>query len=520
MNFKRIIKKWLISRFVIEASIITILAAVIFWFAQENDLFEYLVSMSREHEDLELDEFFTLLMISSIALLFIILRNIKYLKGEIKQRIAAEKEIKKLAFYDTLTGLPNRELCNDRLNHLINHAERNKIQAAVLFIDLDNFKKVNDTLGHDAGDELLKQSATRLSSQLRKGDTVSRFAGDEFIILIESVSSVASIIVLAEKLVDSLSLPFTLNGQEAYIGISLGIALYPDDGKSGEALIKNADTAMYHAKHDGKNTFRFYSESLDAQSQYKLKVSAYLRQAIINNELTLNYQPIIDLKTKKTKGAEALLRWHNEELGHISPDVFIPIAEEIGIISDIGNWVLQEACRQNKQWQQLGYKPIIMAVNMSAHQLNFSGYVDTVLSTLEQTGLSAKYLELELTESAIMKDVNLAIVRLEQLKKLGISIALDDFGTGYSSMSYLRKLKLTRLKIDKSFIKNIPDSYEDTITTKAIITLANNLSFKVTVEGIENQSQLYVIEKTVADSAQGYYFSKPLSAQYFEKLLY
>jgi diguanylate cyclase (GGDEF)-like protein len=504
--------------FWVEVLFITIFSVIIFWFAQEHDAFEYLVEVSREHEDLELDEFFTLLMISAFALIVVTYRNGVYLRIEMKRRVVVEKEIKRLAFYDGLTGLPNRDLCTNRLEHTLAHAARDNTMAAVLFIDLDNFKEVNDTFGHDGGDELLKEAAQRLSSDIRSGDTLARIAGDEFVIVLESLSSVSDISRLSEQLLDKIAQPFILDGQEAYVGISIGIAIFPSDGSNINELMKNADTAMYYAKHSGKNTFKFFSPSLNQESETKIKISVQLRKAIERNEFSLHYQPIVNACTGRITGAEALIRWDSQRLGVVSPAVFIPIAEEIGIISSIGDWVLLEACRQNKRWQQQGFPSIIVSVNMSARELNSLSFTESVEQCLTQTGLVAKYLELELTETAIMKNIEQSITQLNYLRLLGVSIALDDFGKGYSSMSYLRKLKLTRIKIDRSFIKNIPESEEDTITTHAMVHLANNLGLKVTIEGIETEAQHEFIRTTLSDCAQGYYFSKPVSSEDFELL--
>lgn len=507
------------SRFMFEVVLITVIALFIFWFAQEHDAFEYLVEESRKHEDWELDELFTLLMISSIALIFITVRNAKYLKLEIKQRFDIENKIRKLAFFDSLTGLPNRDLCNNRLDHILVHAKRSQTKIAILFIDLDNFKAVNDTYGHDAGDYVLKESARRMSSRIRVDDTLARIAGDEFIIILETLSNPNSISALAEDLLATIEQPFSVDDNEAHIGLSIGIAIYPSDGETAEELIKNADTAMYHAKNEGKNTFRFFSSELDQQAKTKVKISNQLRQAMKNNEFTLNFQAIIDVGTGEIKGAEALLRWNNALLGSIPPDIFIPIAEEIGLISTIGDWVLLQACRQTKAWHIAGHSKLVISVNMSARQLEFENYVSTVQACLLESNLDAKYLELELTETAIMKDVDIAMHQLAQLKKLGLCISLDDFGTGYSSMSYLCKLNIDRIKIDRSFIQHIPENNDDIITTKAIISLANNLNLKITAEGIETREQKEFIESTIVDSVQGFYFSKPVSAAEFELLL-
>lgn len=507
-----------LSPFKLETLVIILIAIFSFWLAQEYDAFEYLITVSRQYENYEIDEIFTLLIIAAIALMIITYRNVRHLKLEIIKRKAAEHSIKKLAFYDSLTGLPNRELCINRFEHILNQSARNNGLAAVLFIDLDNFKEVNDTYGHDAGDDLLKQFSTRLLKQLRKGDTLSRFAGDEFIILLESVGSLNNVTILANKILNCVQYPFQINANETTVGMSIGIAMYPNDGKQAPQLLKHADTAMYHAKHEGKNTFRFYSNELNTQARNKLIVANQLRQAIASNEFSLQFQPIINTHTNKVKGAEALLRWKNKTLGMVPPDVFIPIAEEIGLINAIGEWVLLQACQTNKTWHNLGHDNLIMSVNMSAKQIGRKDFIDVVSSCLQTSQLHAKFLELELTETAIMNDIAQALLQLNGLKKLGVSIALDDFGTGYSSISYLQKLQLTRLKIDRSFIQHIPENPEDITITKAIISLANNLGISITAEGIETPEQLKFINTTIVDSAQGYLLGKPVSAREFEQL--
>ncbi|WP_343818072.1 putative bifunctional diguanylate cyclase/phosphodiesterase [Colwellia asteriadis] len=506
-------------RFITEVVSIVFIAGILFWFAQAYDAFEQLVELSRKYEEWELDEFFTLLMISAVALIAIITRNTSYLRAEMQRRMLVEEEIKRLAFYDGLTGLPNRGLCLNRLEHTLAHATRGNTMAVVMFIDLDDFKKVNDSLGHDGGDELLKQASERLSNELRTGDTLARIAGDEFVIILESLFSISDISALAERLIDKISQPFIIQKQEAYVGISVGIAIFPNDGESSQQLMKNADTAMYYAKHSGKNTFKFFSVALNKESEQKQKIARQLRKAIARNEFTLYFQPVVNVTTGAIKGAEALLRWNSFKLGNIEPSVFIPIAEEIGIITSIGEWVLFEVCKQNKRWQDLGYTTITVSVNISAKELSLRGFAKLVERTLAVTNLEAKYLGLELTETAIKKDPELSIQQLEYLSGLGVVIALDDFGKGYSSMSYLRKLQLSRIKIDRSFIQHIPHNREDTIVTNAIVTLANNLGLKITAEGIETKEQYEFIRTTLTDSAQGFYFSRAVSAEEFALLL-
>jgi len=486
---------------------------------QKYDVFESLITFTRQYEHFEVDEFFLLLMSTPLILIFFNLRKNKYLQNEISRRIDVENKIKKLAFYDGLTGLANRELCNEHLNQRLSQAERSKNKAAVLFIDLDNFKEINDSYGHPYGDELLIQFSKRITSELRDDSSLSRISGDEFIILLGAIDDPTSIGALAERLLSILSLPFSLHGHDAYVGMSIGIAVYPEDETTATGLIKQADIAMYHAKSEGKNTYRFFSEQLDQQAKDKFSVRTHLKKALENKEFSLVYQPIINTASQKLTGAEALLRWHNPELGNVPPDVFIPIAEENGLISKIGDWVLLEACKQNKQWQRQGYDPIVMSVNMSARQLGYDKYISSVINCLKSSQLESKYLELELTETTIMKNVNMAIERLNLLNKLGIKLALDDFGTGYSSMGYINQLKLNRLKIDRCFIDKISDNPENVITLNAIISLAKNLRLEITAEGVETAEQLDFIANTACDSVQGFFYSKPVSADDFEVFL-
>jgi len=502
-----------------ERIYITLSCAGLFYCFQIYDAFESLMDFSRKYEQFEIDEFFLLLMSLSFVLIFINLRKNRYLQNEIDRRIDVENKIKKLAFYDGLTGLANRELCIEHLKQRLGQADRSQNKAAVLFIDLDNFKDVNDSYGHAYGDELLIQFSKRIASELREDSCLSRISGDEFIILLGAIDDPASIGILAERLLSILSLPFSLHGHDAFIGMSMGIAVYPEDETTAKGLIKQADIAMYHAKSEGKNTYRFFSEQLDQQAKDKFSVRTHLKKALENGELSLVYQPIINTASQRLIGAEALLRWHNPELGEVPPDVFIPIAEENGLISKIGDWVLLEACQQNKQWQQQGYDPIVMSVNMSARQLGYDKYISSVVGCLKISQLESRYLELELTETTIMKDVNMAIERLHLLKKLGIKLALDDFGTGYSSMGYINQLKLDRLKIDRSFINKISDNPENVITLNAIISLAKNLRLEITAEGVETAEQLDYIASTACDSVQGFFYSKPVSADKFETFL-
>ncbi len=507
------------TNFVKEIIFIIVLAIILLFISVEIDAFELLVDFVSQHEEYELDELVMLVLIFSIALMAIIIRNLRYLKMEIKLRVASEEELNKVVFFDSLTGLPNRELCKNRLQQFVSHAKRNERLGAVFVLDIDNFKHVNDSYGRVTGDTLLKEFSLRLLGQLRADDTLARNSSDEFIIIIDSPINIDCISLIAEKLIASLKSPFYLDGKEIFTDMSIGVSVYPSDSQNADDLLKYADSAMHNAKLEGKGVYRFYSEKLEKQSQYKLKISNGLRKAIENNEFEVHYQAVIDTKTEQIKGSEALLRWTNKELGKIGPDVFIPIAEEIGMMDKIGNWVLNQACMQNEKWRKLGYERLTIAVNMSAKQLADEHFVKNVKNALATSKLPANCLEMELTETAVLQDVNSAMKQLQSLKEMGVAVVLDDFGTGYSSMSYLVKLKIDRLKIDKSFVDNIPSSADDVITTKAIISLAKNLSLKVTAEGIENQQQKDFFASTGCDNLQGYLYSRPLPAHEFEILL-
>ncbi len=502
-----------------EVVVIVILTMIFLLISIEIDAFELFVGFVRQHEKYELDELVMVLLFFSIALMAIIIRNQKYLNIEIVSRAASEKKLNQMVFFDALTGLPNRELCKNRLQQFISHAKRNKKLGTVFSIDLDDFKYINDSYGHVFRDELLKEFSKRLLKQLRTDDTLARISGDEFLIIIDSPINIESISLIAEKLIASLANPFLVDGEDIFISMSIGISVYPADTESVDNLLEYADVALYNAKLEGKGTYRYYSEKLEQKSKHKLKISNGLRKAIENDEFEVYYQPVIDTKTEQIKGSEALLRWTNKELGSIGPDVFIPIAEEIGMMDKIGNWVLNQACRQNQEWRAMGFEYLTVAVNMSAKQLISADFVINVKNALTMSKLPARCLEMELTETALLQDVNSAIKQLQSLKEMGVSVALDDFGTGYSSMSYLVKLKIDRLKIDKSFVDNIPFSSDDVITTRAIISLAKNLSLKVTAEGIETQQQKEFFESTDCDNLQGYFYSRPVPAHEFAILL-
>ncbi|TWT26467.1 EAL domain-containing protein [Planomicrobium sp. CPCC 101110] len=430
---------------------------------------------------------------------------------DITDRNAHRKLLEDLVFYDSLTKLPNRKLFEDRLSQVFKLSDAHITQPVVLFLDLDRFKFINDSLGHHIGDEFLKIVAERLLQNVRHTDTVSRFAGDEFAILLPH-SSEAEAISLAERLNLALAEPFEVIGHSLTVSASIGIAFGSGTDSSVDELIKKADTAMYYTKKYGRNNYTVYTEELDQKTAYKLTLEQDLKSAIKNQELVLHYQPIIDLKTGDLSAMEALIRWNHPKLGLVPPDHFIPISEESGQIVSIGKWVLQVACAQNIAWQDAGLPPFKMCVNISTIQLQHPNFVQTVKTVLEETGLDAKWLELEVTESILMEDTKLLKESLTNLKALGLSMSIDDFGTGYTSLSYLRQFSFDRVKIDRSFVQDINNDLNGKAITSTIISLAHKLNMGVIAEGIENETQLNFLQEEKCDNGQGYYFSRPLPA--------
>ncbi|WP_019415190.1 bifunctional diguanylate cyclase/phosphodiesterase [Paenisporosarcina sp. TG20] len=434
---------------------------------------------------------------------------------DITEKYENRKLMEELVFYDSLTKLPNRKLFEDRLKQVFIISETNKNQPTVLFLDLDRFKFINDSLGHHLGDEFLKTVSKRLTNNVGETDTVGRFGGDEFAILLPNTDRNETILI-AQKLNHALAQPFDVMGHSLSITASIGIAVSNGAGESVDGLIKKADTAMYYTKEFGKNSYTFYSAELDQKTAYKLTIEKDLKNAINNNEFVLYYQPIIDLKTRELTGMEALIRWNHPELGLVPPDNFIPISEESGEIIPIGKWVLYTACSQNKAWQHLGIPPFKICVNISVIQLQQSNIVQTVKSILDDTGLDSQWLELEITESILLEDTKTLKENLLNLKALGISMSIDDFGTGYTSLSYLRQFSFDRVKIDRSFIGDIGNDSHAKAITSTIISLAQKLSMGVIAEGIEGETQLSYLQAENCDQGQGYYFSRPLPADQHE----
>lgn len=434
-------------------------------------------------------------------------------------RKGAEERIRYMATHDALTGLPNRAMFDDLLGHAVLTAQRYGRNPAVIFIDLDRFKLINDSLGHAAGDILLKEMARRLRSVLRASDVLARLGGDEFVILLQDVRHPADAETVAQKLLEVALEPLTIMEHECRVTASIGISLYPIHGEDAQTLMKNADTAMYLAKEKGKNAFEFYESGMQTQSIERLELEAALRTALIRNEFDLHYQAKLDLKTNRITGVEALLRWDSPTMGRISPQQFIPLCEETGAIVPIGRWVLKTACKQNVEWQRQGLPPIRMAVNLSARQFSDPDLLDDIHAALNESGMDPALLELELTESMVMLNAARATEILREIKKIGVRTALDDFGVGYSSLAQIKGFPIDTLKVDRSFIRNLPESDQDRAITQAIINMARTLSMQVIAEGVETEAQEAFLRDISCDESQGFYFSRPASADDFADLL-
>jgi diguanylate cyclase (GGDEF)-like protein/PAS domain S-box-containing protein len=445
------------------------------------------------------------------------------LSRDITERKEAEQRILRLAYFDTLTGLPNRQSFLERVDREIRRAQQSGRKLGVLFMDLDGFKNINDTMGHSAGDLILQWAADRLQHGLRPSDVVSRatetagevefarLGGDEFTAMLMDVARPEDALVVAHRILKLMRRPFVLNGREVMLTTSIGIALYPQDGEDGATLLKHADTAMYHAKDSGRDNCQFYSASLTEMAVQRMELESSLRLALEREEFSLVYQPQFDVASGRIRSVEALIRWMHPERGVIEPLDFIPLAEENGLIIPIGQWVLRSACADAACWRRAGYK-VRVAVNLSPMQFRDPNLVQTVLDALAQTGLDAELLELEITEGAVMEDSGATLATLNSLRAAGVQVALDDFGTGYSSMSYLKRMPLNNLKVDRSFVKGLPDDAENFAIVRAILSLAKSLGFSVTAEGVETFEQSRALRQLACDTLQGYFFSVPVPA--------
>ncbi|OLL33240.1 diguanylate cyclase, partial [Burkholderia sp. SRS-W-2-2016] len=440
--------------------------------------------------------------------------------NDVTELMRYQEQLEYQANYDELTRLPNRNLLRDRLEHALVIAQRHHSGVAVVFLDLDGFKNVNDSLGHSVGDRLLSVVAERLARCSRTSDTVARHGGDEFVIVMTDTVDEQSLIAWMERVRAAISEPVWLDGTELYVGCSMGASLFPQDGEDAETLMKKADVAMYRAKDMGRNTFQFYQPEMNASAGARLNLERRLRRALRDNEFLLHYQPQVDIGSGQIVGIEALVRWHDPEVGLVPPSSFIPLAEESGLIGPLSEWVLREACRQNKAWQQQGLPPARVSVNLSARVFQQRDIAKLVMQVLAETGLEPKYLELELTESTIMRNAEEAVSMLNELHALGIGLAIDDFGTGYSSLSYLKRFPVDRLKIDRSFVSDIGICGDDETITSAIIALAHSLKLQVIAEGVETSAQLDFLKARACDEMQGFYFAKPLSTEAISELLH
>ncbi len=470
-------------------------------------------------------------IIAGIVLLVIILFIIvnKRLKTEVNKRtkelqlankdlLLHQKKIHSLAYYDSVTSLPNRLFLIEVLNEALDKAAKENIIFAILYFDLDRFKQINDTLGHDFGDMVLDLVGKRIAQIIRKSDVLARIGGDEFVVLMSDIKNENEAVLLANRIIEDFKKPFVVKTYDLYLTTSIGIASYPEAGDTSQSIMKNADIAMYRAKDNGGNDYFIYSKELSEREMDNLILINQLRQAERNNELRLFYQPIIDINTGDMVGTEALIRWEKSGEGIISPARFIPLAEETGLIVSIGEWVIRTACMQQKAWINKGYKPIRVSVNISGRQFQQHNFVETVLKIIKETGIDPSYLVLEITESTAIMNIEYTLEMLKKLKELGVYTSIDDFGTGYSSLYKLKEMNVDELKIDRSFIQDINLDIKNEKIAKTIIILANELNLKVIAEGVETREQLDFLKENGCNNAQGYYYSKPVPADEFEKL--
>ena len=430
---------------------------------------------------------------------------------DITARKVAEEQVQFLAYYDALTGLPNRTLLQDRVTKALAAARRQGHQVALLFLDLDGFKIINDSLGHPVGDLFLQEFAERLKTWAREQDTVARVGGDEFLIVLSGIRDASDAAATAERLISAMTAEFLVEGHSLHVSCSIGVSMFPKHGTDCETLIKNADAAMYGAKDSGRNSYRFFDEEMNAQVMERLTLARGLRSVLEKEQLFLVYQPQMEIATGRVTGLEALLRWQHPELGLVPPDKFIRIAENSGLIVPIGEWVLRTACRQARKWQDDRLPPVSVSVNVSAVQFRQQGFCDLVRKVLREACLAPQYLELELTESLLLANAEVTLSVVEELKSIGVTLAIDDFGTGYSSFSYLKQFRVSKLKIDRSFIKDIATNPDDSAITAAIISMSKSLRLKVIAEGVENEAQMSFLRQHRCDEIQGYYFSRPLA---------
>ncbi|HHT9130632.1 MAG TPA: putative bifunctional diguanylate cyclase/phosphodiesterase, partial [Candidatus Brocadiaceae bacterium] len=438
---------------------------------------------------------------------------------DVSDRKQHEEKIQYMAFHDSLTNLPNRKLFNDRLSLALTHARRTKELVAVLFLDLDRFKVINDTLGHTVGDELLRVIANRLRTCVRKADSIARLGGDEFTVLLPGITHTNDVNTIVHKICEVIKQPWVTNGHELYVTVSVGISLYPNDGEDADTLLKNADMAMYHAKEHGRNNYHFFNSAMHTKSIERMALESDLRRALERKEFLVYYQPLIDIITRRIAGLEALVRWQHPVRGIILPHEFLSLAEETRLITFIDEWVLETACLQNKAWQNANFPPLCVSVNLSAHTFQKENLVEIVTSVLKKTGLAPQYLGLEITEHVAMRNLETTIHKLGVLKNLGIQIAIDDFGTGFSCLCYLKNFPINQLKISEHFVKGIAYDQNDQVIVKSVIDMTHGMKYEVVAEGVETDSQFQFLKELRCNRVQGHLFSKPLSAGEFGKTM-
>lgn len=485
------------------------------------------ITLVSTHGNFTTDAYYSFVQLGLFILLFIISRaiysinykriekidnQINELKTQISERKKAEEKNLRMALYDQLTGLPNRTLFTDRLSQAIDFSKRNSLEIYVLFIDIDLFKLINDTMGHSSGDDLLKQIGDRLNTMFRGSDAVCRVGGDEFLIMLQDVKSEQYILTIAKRILEKVNSPFMVNNHQINISCSIGISKYPDDGQDVEALIKRADIAMYKAKQDGKNRFALYSKNLEQMIYEEMEIVNSLQNAIAKKEFRLHYQPQINGDTKEVIGFEALIRWEHPTKGFLSPAEFIPASEKSGLIVPIGEWVLRTACQQNKKWQEQGLPFVPMAVNISINQITSNALFTLVSQVLEETGLEPKYLELEITETILVKETEVVKENLNNIRNLGVKITIDDFGTGYSAIQYLKYFPVDRIKIPMDFIHGISNNIKDESIITVILALAESLGIGVVAEGVETENQYDFLMDRLCNTIQGFLFCKPMPA--------
>ncbi|QEK12413.1 EAL domain-containing protein [Crassaminicella thermophila] len=481
--------------------------------AKLMDMNKEIIGHRKDHSTLPIDLTISKFYVEEKCFFTLMLRDIT-------ERKQYEEMIKYQAFYDSLTDLPNRLLLKERITFEISHAKHTNQKLAVMYLDLDRFKLINDTLGHDTGDKLLKEIAGRLKSCIGEDDTVARLGGDEFVILLQGIKHEEKVAKIANKILEGIRQPLIIDNHELYITISIGVAIYPDDGEDDETLLTNADVAMYRAKEKGKNNFQLYTSSLNDKALERLALENSLRRALEYKEFVVYYQPKVNTKTEKIIGMEALIRWQHPKWGLVPPQKFIPLAEETGLIVPIGEWVLRTACAQNKALQNAGLPPLTVAVNLSARQFELQDLTKMVSKILEETGLEPKYLELEITESIAMKNIEHTLKMINELKDMGVKFSIDDFGTGYSSLSQLNSFAINKLKIDKSFVSKIDGKKGNSIIASTVLALGKSLELGVVAEGVETKEQVEFLKQNDCDEMQGYFFGKPMSNEDFEKFYY